>query len=76
MKKLDVREGVPNHYERHTVSVFLDSGEEVEATTYIAHAERVREGLKPVPSYYAHILDGARHHQLPPHYIMMIEGLE
>ena len=76
MRTLDRYEGVPDQYVRHIVRVVLDSGEELEAAAYIARAERVREGLKPDSSYLAHILTGARHHQLPTDYIKMIKGLK
>ena len=76
MRTLDRYEGVPDQYVRHIVRVVLDSGEELDAAAYIARAERVREGLNPDPGYLAHILTGARHHQLPTDYIKMIKGLK
>ena len=58
IKKLDRYEGYPNHYERIKVRVRLNRGEEVEATTYVAKFDKVREGLKPSKEYLKHLLKG------------------
>jgi len=58
IKKLDRYEGYPNHYERIKVRVKLNRGEEVEATTYVAKFDKVREGLKPSKEYLKHLLKG------------------
>lgn len=58
IEKLDKYEGYPNHYYRIKVRVKLDSGEEVEAITYIARSNKVREGLKPSKEYLSHLLKG------------------
>lgn len=75
MDNLDLAEGFPKHYERHKVWVVLDSGEKLESITYIACKKRLKNGLKPSPDYVNHILEGARHHQLPSNYILRIESL-
>src|SRR5258708_6811926 len=55
---LDRWEGVADgHYERRTVPVVrTDSGETVDAITYVAL--RVAEGLRPTRDYLAHLLAG------------------
>ena len=55
---LDFFEGVKEgHYERRTVPVVrVDSGEAVEAVTYVAL--RVAPGLRPTRAYLAHLLAG------------------
>ena len=58
IEKLDRYEGYPNHYERIKVRVRLNRGEEVEATTYVAKFDKVREGLKPSKEYLKHLLKG------------------
>lgn len=58
IKKLDRCEGYPNHYDRIRARVKLDDGKEVEAITYIARPDKVREGLKPSKEYLDHLLKG------------------
>ena len=55
---LDIWEGVAGgHYKRRTVPVVrADTGETVEAVTYIAL--KVGEGLKPTRDYLGHLLAG------------------
>jgi gamma-glutamylcyclotransferase len=55
---LDIWEGVASgHYRRQTVPVVrADTGETVEAVTYIAL--KVGEGLKPTREYLSHLLAG------------------
>ena len=55
---LDIWEGVAGgHYKRRTVPVVrADTGETVEAVTYIAL--KVGEGLKPTREYLSHLLAG------------------
>ena len=55
---LDIWEGVAaGHYERRTVPVVrADTGETVEAVTYIAL--KVGEGLRPTREYLGHLLAG------------------
>ena len=58
VEKLDKYEGYPNHYERLNVRVRLDNGKEVEAITYVANPNKVREGLRPSREYLMHLLRG------------------
>ena len=55
---LDLHEGVAaGHYERRTVAVLrADTGETVEAITYVAL--KVGEGLRPTRTYLAYLLAG------------------
>ena len=56
LSKLDRYEGCPTHYERVEVKVQLDDGQEVEAVTYVAQPDKVREGLRPSRGYLDHLL--------------------
>ena len=56
VEKLDKYEGYPNHYERLNVRVRLDNGKEVEAVTYVANSNKVREGLRPSREYLMDLL--------------------
>ena len=58
LKKLDRHEGYPEHYYKIKVKVELDNGQEVEAITYIAQADKVKSGLKPTKEYLKHLLKG------------------
>lgn len=55
LKKLDVREGYPDHYDRLKVRVLTSTGEE-EAITYVACPNKVAEGLNPSREYLAHLM--------------------
>ena len=55
---LDCKEGYPDHYGQIQVGVVLGNGEEVEAITYVAQLDWVREGLKPTRDYMQHLLAG------------------
>lgn len=56
LSKLDKYEGYPDHYDRATVRVQLDSGQEVEATTCVAQPQKVKDTLKPSREYLDHLL--------------------
>ncbi|HIE16656.1 MAG TPA: gamma-glutamylcyclotransferase [Dehalococcoidia bacterium] len=66
LKRLDEHEGHLCHYRRMPVRVRLDSGEEVEATTYVAQPWQTSSGLKPSRGYLGHLLEGRD--LLPPEY--------
>jgi len=56
LSNLDRYEGYPNHYDKIRVKVLLDIGQEVEAITYIAKPDKIKEGLKPKKDYLKHLL--------------------
>jgi hypothetical protein len=56
LKILDRYEGHPNHYERIKVIARMDNEESVEAVTYIAKPDKVKDGLKPSREYLNHLL--------------------
>lgn len=58
IKKIDRAEGAPKHYKRIRVTVHLDDGSRVEADTYIAQPEWIREGIRPDREYLDHLLSG------------------
>jgi cation transport regulator ChaC len=72
---MDRMEGVPDHYERQAVEVVLDSGESIDAITYVANPHKVADGLMPTRDYLKHVLQGIRHHQLPNSYLSIIQAL-
>ena len=58
IQELDKHEGYPSHYNKITVRVNLKDGKEVEAVTYVAQPDKVRDGLKPCREYLNHLLKG------------------
>lgn len=58
LRKLDICEGYPEHYDKKKVEVTLDNGQIVEAITYIAQPDKTRSGLKPSKEYLNHLLEG------------------
>jgi gamma-glutamylcyclotransferase len=56
IKILDRFEGYPDDYERIRVLVQKVDGKRVEAITYIAQPDKIRDGLKPTKAYLAHLL--------------------
>lgn len=76
LNAMDRYEGVPRgHYTRETVCVRLDSGDEVEAVTYVAGCRFVDDTLAPSTEYLQTVLRGAREHELPDEYIRAVEAL-
>lgn len=59
IKKLDIFEGYPTHYNRISVSVKLDNGKEAEAIVYVAQPDKIKEGLKPTKEYLNHLIKGS-----------------
>lgn len=75
LRLLDRCEGVPNHYERRPVQVERrDTGEVVDAVTYVAKSDKVQAGLKPSADYLAHLLAGAD--CLSPGYLQRLQSTE
>lgn len=76
LKEMDRYEGVSGgHYARKMVRVRVDSGDEMEAVTYIAGDAFIDDSLTPNPEYLETILRGAREHDLPDEYIRDVETL-
>ena len=55
---LDNKEGVPNHYIKEKLEVWLENEEKVLAYVYIANKDKVKDGLKPSKEYLSHLLKG------------------
>ncbi|MDP1534437.1 MAG: gamma-glutamylcyclotransferase [Rubrivivax sp.] len=72
LDELDTHEGVADgHYERRTVPVVrTDSGETIEAITYVAQLED--NGLKPTREYLGHLLKGGD--LLPGDYLQRLKA--
>lgn len=76
LDKMDRYEGVcTGDYQRRSVRVRLDCGDEVEAITYVAGDRFVDDSLEPSDEYGEMILRGARDHGLPDTYIKTIERM-
>jgi len=60
-------------YRRATVRVRCESGDEIDAVTYIAGESFVSDSLIPSDKYLQTVLRGARHYGLPEEYIRKIE---
>lgn len=74
LDEMDRHEGVSGgHYHRRHVRVQCESGNGVDAVTYVAGESFVDNGLVPSPDYLATVLRGARSHRLPEEYIHEIE---
>ena len=58
IKKLDRYECYPIHYNKITVKVNLKNGKEIDAITYIAQPDKIKDGLKPDREYLNHLLKG------------------
>jgi len=58
LTKLDGYEGYPDHYKRITAVVQLNNEQKIEAVTYVANSDKVREGLRPSREYLNHLLKG------------------
>jgi len=68
LEVLDRTEGVPQGiYDRHEIRVFDSDEVAVTAITYVSR-HRV-DGRKPSPRYMGLIVEGARQHGLPVHYV-------
>lgn len=67
--KLDKEEGLGRVYEDAQVVVELEDGTRLEAVTYIATADSVKNGMAPYTWYHAYVEAGAEEHKLPEEYI-------
>jgi gamma-glutamylcyclotransferase len=70
--KMDVFE---KGYQRGSVRVVLENGDNLEAVTYFAEPVHVATGLRPRAEYLQRILRGARQHGLPEAYIREMEEI-
>jgi len=73
-KELDRKECLGFGYEEKTVTVMLENGDRVEASTY--RAVQTDATLSPWSWYKEHVLRGARENNLPHDYISIIEKIE
>lgn len=58
IEKLDKFEGYPNHYDKKTIKVKMENGDEVDALVYIAQADKIKDDLKPTKEYLNHLKEG------------------
>lgn len=73
--RLDHTEGVPvKLYERVAITVHVGGGAALEAFTY--RSALVSAGRKPSARYLGLLLDGARDHGLPDHYVALLRAIE
>lgn len=73
-EELDRKECHGFGYKEKTVTVTLENGDRVEASTYCA--VETDAGLNPYSWYKEHVLRGARENNLPHEYISKIEEIE
>ncbi|CAM3958401.1 gamma-glutamylcyclotransferase family protein [Vreelandella rituensis] len=72
---LDSFEGLGFGYDEITITVFdLTTDKPMDVQAYIA--TRTRSGLKPYDWYKNHVINGAREHGLPEHYIAALEAVK
>lgn len=74
MSSLDEKEGVGFAYARQKIEVVLATKRMERAITYSVMSKESKE-VPPSPEYLGLLLDGARHHKLPPSYIYFLETL-
>jgi cation transport regulator ChaC len=73
--RLDRTEGVHvGLYRRIPVDVLVEG--EGRLATFTYQSLMTAEGRKPSPRYIRLLLEGARHHGLPPRYVKLLESLE
>lgn len=70
---LDSIEGVGAGYQSRVVEVITETASVIEAHTYVATL--INTELHPYDWYKAHVIHGAREHQLPEDYIASIEAV-
>jgi gamma-glutamylcyclotransferase (GGCT)/AIG2-like uncharacterized protein YtfP len=60
LAELDIREGVETmHYKKVFMSVqHFGDGDSIDAVVYIAHPEKIENGLKPTKKYASHLYQG------------------
>ena len=74
--QMDNFEGVGvGHYNKVVVEVLTDSGDRLQAVTYIAGSSYICPEGHPSREYVDKIINGAKHHHLPAAYIEEIERL-
>jgi len=73
-KELDQKECQGFGYEKKSITVVLENGELIKASTYFA--VETDAGLNPYSWYKEHVLLGARENNLPHDYIAGIEKIE
>jgi cation transport regulator ChaC len=73
LRKMDLREGYPIHYNRINIVVRTEDDKEIEVITYIAQPSKVREGLRPSREYLNHLL--AARELLSLNYIRKLEAI-
>lgn len=72
---LDRAEGVGQGYEVHSISIELESGEVLNAFTYMAQPTHIEPALRPFTWYRDLVLAGAAEHQLPAAYLAQIAAV-
>ena len=70
---LDIVEGLGGGYDEKQVEVEVGEGH-LRASTYFA--TKIRANMKPFTWYKAFVVNGARQHNLPPHYIAFLQEIE
>lgn len=74
LRDMDRMEGVAyGHYIRRQIRVRVDTGEEMDAVTYIAGDSFVDDSCAPSQEYLQTMLQGARSHGIPEEYVREIE---
>ena len=73
-KELDRKECLGFGYEEKTVTVLLENGDRIKASTY--YAVQTDAALNPWDWYKEHVLRGARENNLPHDYISLIEKIK
>ena len=73
-RELDRKECLGFGYQEKTITVLLENGDRIEASTY--NAVETDAALNPYSWYKEHVLRGARENNLPHDYISIIEKIQ
>lgn len=71
----DGYEGLGSHYIERWETLVTAGQERVEALLYVAHATKIDAALKPYRRYHRFVVEGAREHRLPSHYIARLDAV-
>lgn len=58
LKRLDICEGVPTHYQREVLPIVCPNGITVDAIVYVANVDKEEDNLLPSDKYLSHLLKG------------------
>lgn len=61
LNRLDLYEGYPNHYNRHTLRIITENNQHILSEVYIANKSMTKNNLKPSGDYLNNLVVGSRY---------------